>query len=342
MSDCGHELSPPGGVKDTLNPNTNHHSQRTDNNEDLWSISQTDILVNDAVPYIDPDDADSNACIFLDRRRGDIVLQSKNDATYVRDYPGELDKMSPEDRLALKRNGLDRPWVSYKCSGCRGKDIAESSFACQETDIAALIDREACEPEASDGADTLRDLIDYLLSQHNMRLMVDCLAFVLNLGACDDKAMNAIAKRHRIRKETFSRYCKKASQEFNLQSPQSTHGEKVHESCKPPQLQKDSETTGPANRDTATVLRQMIAYLLRHSNVHLTLVCLGIVFNLGVYTGESMTEIARRHKKTRQAVSKFCREIAKYFNVPPSRAMRSEAFRDSCRSAQLKRNRRTE
>jgi len=340
MSESGHELSPRDGVNATNYPHSTHHSQRTANDDNLSSSSQTDILVddNDAVPDIDPDDADSNSCLFLDRRRGDIVRQRDKDAEYVQAF----EKLSPKERQSLEPHGLDRPWVSYTCNGYRGKDLAESSFASQDPDIAALVDREAREPEASEESSILRDLIDYLLLQPNMRLMVECLAFVLNPEGCDHKTKRSIAKRHHVSEETVSRYCKKARQEFNLPPPQSTHGKKFHNCRSPIKIQPGGETTDPPTRGAVEVLSKMVAYLLSHRNVGLTLDCLALVFNLGVYNGESMTAIGNRHNITRQAVSTRCVDIAKDLDIPPSRAMRSEGTRESCRRAQLKGHRNME
>jgi len=61
-----------------------------------------------------------------------------------------------------------------------------------------------------------------------------------------------------------------------------------------------------------------------YRNIQLTLDCVALVLNLSVYTGESMAGIGRRLKISREAVSKHCKKISKDFNIPLSRAMRSQ------------------
>ena len=82
------------------------------------------------------------------------------------------------------------------------------------------------------------------------------------------------------------------------------------------------------------LLRRLVGELISQSNARLSLECLALVTGLS-YEGDSMTEIARRHRVTRAAVSKRCVELTQALNLKPSRAMRSLKARQSYRSARL-------
>ena len=82
-------------------------------------------------------------------------------------------------------------------------------------------------------------------------------------------------------------------------------------------------------------IRRVVAEILYHDNARLTTECIALVSGL-VYSGDSMTEIARRHGVTRAAVSKRCVEITELLDLPPSRAMRSLTARKRYRDARIR------
>jgi hypothetical protein len=82
-------------------------------------------------------------------------------------------------------------------------------------------------------------------------------------------------------------------------------------------------------------IRRVLAEILCHANARLTAECLALVSGL-VYSGDSMTEIARRHGITRAAVSKRCVELTELLDLPPSRAMRSLTARQRYRTARIR------
>jgi hypothetical protein len=82
------------------------------------------------------------------------------------------------------------------------------------------------------------------------------------------------------------------------------------------------------------LLRRLVGELISQNNARLSLECLALVTGLS-YEGDSMTEIAKRHRVTRAAVSKRCVELTQALNLKPSRAMRSLKARQSYRSARL-------
>lgn len=87
------------------------------------------------------------------------------------------------------------------------------------------------------------------------------------------------------------------------------------------------------------ILRRLVADIVAEDNTRLTIDCLTIALGLRVYSGDSMTTIAKRHGITRAAVSKRCVDIIERLKLPPSRAMRSEQARKIYQGSQLKRYR---
>ena len=82
-------------------------------------------------------------------------------------------------------------------------------------------------------------------------------------------------------------------------------------------------------------IRRVIAEILYHDNARLTTECIALVSGL-IYSGDSMSEIARRHGVTRAAVSKRCVELTEMLDLPPSRAMRTLTARKRYRDARIR------
>lgn len=106
-----------------------------------------------------------------------------------------------------------------------------------------------------------------------------------------------------------------------------------------PALSPDPESdTAPGRLDAESVhdaIRRVVAEILYHDNARLTTECIALVSGL-VYSGDSMTDIAKRHGITRAAVSKRCVEITELLDLPPSRAMRSLTARQRYRDARIR------
>lgn len=89
------------------------------------------------------------------------------------------------------------------------------------------------------------------------------------------------------------------------------------------------------NEHTWDAVRRILGEILSQKNRSLTVECLALAAGLS-YTGDSMTDIAKRHYVTRAAVSKRCIELTEKLKLPPSRAMKSLTARQSYKHAQLK------
>lgn len=102
---------------------------------------------------------------------------------------------------------------------------------------------------------------------------------------------------------------------------------------------EDPDQQAPPMRDATEILRHLVADLISEDNTRLTLDCLSIALGLRVYSGDSMTLIAKRYGVTRAAVSKRCVDIVERLKLPPSRAMRSETARRIYRNSRTKHHR---
>lgn len=78
--------------------------------------------------------------------------------------------------------------------------------------------------------------------------------------------------------------------------------------------------------DQAEILRRLIGELVAASSARLTIECLALVTGI-CFDGDSLTDIAKRHKVTRAAVSKRCVDLANALGLPPSHGMRSLTVR---------------
>lgn len=82
-------------------------------------------------------------------------------------------------------------------------------------------------------------------------------------------------------------------------------------------------------------VRRLVGEVLSQPDRSLAVECLALSSGMS-YLGDSMAEVARRHGVTRAAVSKRCVELTDKLGLPPSRAMRSRAARESYRQTQLR------
>ena len=90
-----------------------------------------------------------------------------------------------------------------------------------------------------------------------------------------------------------------------------------------------------ASPDVLEAIRQLMAILISHSNIRLTVECLSLVLELRSYDGSSMTQIGRRYGITAAAVSKRCVGLTEELSIRPSRAMQTLIARESHRMARL-------
>lgn len=102
---------------------------------------------------------------------------------------------------------------------------------------------------------------------------------------------------------------------------------------------EDEQPEAHSMGSATEILRRLVADIVAEDNTRLTIDCLTIALGLRVYSGDSMTMVAKRHGITRAAVSKRCVDIIERLKLPPSRAMRSEQARTIYRNSQLKRYR---
>ncbi len=92
---------------------------------------------------------------------------------------------------------------------------------------------------------------------------------------------------------------------------------------------------GAVDETVWDAVRRLVGEVLSQADRSLAVECLALSSGMS-YLGDSMSEVARRHGVTRAAVSKRCVELTDKLGLPPSRAMRSRAARESYRQTQLR------
>ncbi len=102
-----------------------------------------------------------------------------------------------------------------------------------------------------------------------------------------------------------------------------------------PEPEPETAPAGPPDMEQIwDALRRMLGEIIIRDNARLTAECFAVVSGLS-YSGDAMTQIARRHGVTRAAVSKRCVELTELLGLRPSRAMRSLTARQAYRSARI-------
>ena len=92
---------------------------------------------------------------------------------------------------------------------------------------------------------------------------------------------------------------------------------------------EENKVEQPTKLDAVDAIRHLIAELMTHANIRLTLDCLGLVFGLWSSQGESMTDIAKRNGVSPAAVSKRCIDQCKKFGIPVPGGMHSKKPKNS-------------
>jgi hypothetical protein len=148
--------------------------------------------------------------------------QAAKDAAYRREYETWVRSTSPEKRAKLKAAGLDVPLLPTNGTGLSDCDLADSSLASEEPDIAAEVDRHLeCREDVPAAAEpdtiweVIRRLIGELLVQRNAKLALECLALVSGVSFLGD-SMTEIARRHRVTRAAVSKRCVELSEKLAL------------------------------------------------------------------------------------------------------------------------------
>jgi hypothetical protein len=92
---------------------------------------------------------------------------------------------------------------------------------------------------------------------------------------------------------------------------------------------EENEVEQPTKLDAVDAVRHLIAELMAHGNVRLTVDCLALVFGLWPNQGESQTDIATRNEVSIAAVSKRCIGLCEKFGIPVPPGMHAKKVRKS-------------
>lgn len=209
--------------------------------------------------------------------------------------------LSPEERAELAKQGLDRPHIDAQ--GVGGPELDESRLG----DYLAIEDdpqEPSGGPECSETLqDSLRAMLGELFLADNAPLAIGIVGAALNVDGC---RVEQVAARHG-------------------QDPEWVRDEATRMRFR----------MGIVCMEDEIALSRIAGELAYTKRARLSLEVLALVSGI-CYEGMSETEIAARHGVSRAAVSKRCVEFAKKLNLPPSRAMKSEASRDVYSKAQVK------
>jgi hypothetical protein len=266
--------------------------------------------------------------------------QNARDAEYRRQYAEWIASLDPDELARVKAAGLDQP--ASESDGQGGtfseNDLADTPLASQDSDLLERIEPACDQPgyqaqrtDAEQVWDAVRRLIGELLVQENPRLAIQCVAFVSGVTFIGS-SMAEIARRNGVTLAEVRHRCVESGRKLDLPPAAAISGEFRR-------ARVASHGDGPNGAHSEAVwdvVRRLIGELLIQKNKRLALECLALVSGLS-FLGDSMTEIARRHRVTRAAVSKRCVDLAHKIGLPPSRAMRSLTARVSYARARKQR-----
>lgn len=190
-------------------------------------------------------DARKEASLSCSHDDTSVERQAKKDIEYQQYYEKWTSGMDASELQNLKDRGVDKPKIGYSAKGAPKADLADSSKASYEPDIAGLVDGD--DEEDSDGStvpdvlEVVRHLIAILMSDPNTRLTVECLALVLALRAYDGASMTEIAKCHGITPAAVSKRCVKLTEEFALTPPRAMRSILARENHRQARLKSNRE-----------------------------------------------------------------------------------------------------
>ena len=178
--------------------------------------------------------------------------QRERDAQYRREYAAWVESLPPEERLKLKAQGIDAPFLPGAASGMG--DVASSSRArCEaeefdeddEPEQEEAPDSASPEPSTSgspapqladDGRldaegvhDLLRRLVGELIGQDQAKLSLECLALVTGL-TYDGASMTAIARKYGVTRAAVSKRCVELTSALNLNPSRAMRSRKARHS----------------------------------------------------------------------------------------------------------------
>lgn len=165
--------------------------------------------------------------------RRDREYEDAWDSPEVREWIASLPH---EERKRLEADGHLRPLGWQHGNGMSDRDLAESSLASEEPDIAGAVDVELARTERNRPADApaatskvvdaaeaeerlmdlLRRLMAEVVSQKNPKLTVECLAIACGLNLVDGDSMQEVARRHGISRAAVSKRVVDIAEKLNL------------------------------------------------------------------------------------------------------------------------------
>ena len=154
-----------------------------------------------------------------------IRVQDRRDAEYQRQYKEWIDSLSPEERRALAKTGLDQPSVPGYSSGVgMTRNAAESNAAVYHPSITEDVDEHLSQnrqPQSIHDIDSnliwdiMRRLIGELAQDKNPGMTMDCATLVAGLSY-KGNSMTEIAQKHGTTRAAVSKRCIEITDKLNL------------------------------------------------------------------------------------------------------------------------------
>lgn len=157
------------------------------------------------------------------------------------DYPGYLEEyerwirsMSPQEREKLKRLGVDRPDLPSDRANVRDKDLADSPLASVHPDIAAQIDPPEPSSINAPAEDTRSDILASFCARirscSNPTLVFDAICYATGISALEGQSATALAAKHGVTKQAFSKVAVQWCDTFGLQPSRSMKSKQARRS----------------------------------------------------------------------------------------------------------------
>lgn len=130
-----------------------------------------------------------------------------------REYVDAWDRLSPEIREAMRRDGVTGPDVDYAMT--RNPYFSGPILNDQAVEPTYPVDEP--EPKEDRVCETIRRIIGELLCQSNPALALECFSVVTGIGYLGD-SMTEIGKRHGVTRAAVSKRCIQYADAFDLDS----------------------------------------------------------------------------------------------------------------------------
>lgn len=245
--------------------------------------------------------------------------QDANEREYREEYRKWVDSLSPDQKLKIKKMGLDKPMVESRGVGLPEMDdsrVEDGEFnpfeakmannrprreGADEVENSGLRGSAQFPAERASLQEALRRMISEVFGSERPNYTIGIIGVMLGI---DDDIVRRVARRHRVSQSKVRAEAKRMGRRL-----------------------------GVMNGEDRKALRRVASDIAAQTNTKMSMEVLALVSGI-CYEGISETEIAVRYAKTRAAISKRCVDLCNRLSLPPSRGMKCEDSREKYAEAQ--------